>query len=385
MFANRTNWNLSPNRLSEALACHRALGKPLIDLTASNPTECGFHYDAEAIGGALQNRDALSYHPHPKGLASARCAVAGYYSGHNIGVDVEDILLTTSTSEAYSFVFRLLCNAGDEVLVPTPSYPLFEYLADIQDVKLSTYPLLYDHGWQFDLHEVERAMTSRTRSVIVVNPNNPTGNFVKRAELETLNTICSARDIALIADEVFLDYSLEAREISSFAANNRVLTFTLSGLSKISGLPQIKVAWLNASGPAQIKSQAMERLEVIADTYLSLNTPLQLALPALLEQRHGFQRQLMARLRKNLAELDRQLNLKKSVSRLRVEGGWYAALRAPATRSDEDLAVALLEERDVYVYPGHFYNFPRDGHIVVSLITPEQEFTEGIKRLLSML
>jgi alanine-synthesizing transaminase len=384
MFANRTNWNLSPNRLSEALARHR-VGEPLIDLTASNPTQCGFHYEAQSILRALQNDDALSYHPHPKGLASARGAVAGYYSGHNIGVDVEDMLLTTSTSEAYSFVFRLLCNAGDELLVPAPSYPLFEYLSDIQDVKLAPYPLLYDHGWQLDLHEIESAMTSRTRGVIVVNPNNPTGNLVKRAERETLNTICSARDVALIADEVFLDFSLAASGISSFAANNSALTFTLSGLSKISGLPQMKVAWLVVNGPAALKAQAVERLEVIADTYLSLNTPLQLALPALLEQRHGFQLQLMTRLRHNLAELDRQLNLQRSVSRLRIEGGWYAVLRVPATRSDEDLTIALLEGKNVYAHPGHFYNFPSDGYIVVSLITPEQDFAEGMKRLLSIL
>src|SRR5713101_6563360 len=307
MFATRTNWDLTPNRLSEALASHRAAGKPLLYLTVSNPTECGFSYDNKAILEALSNPAALRYEPDPRGLESARRAVAGYYAARNEAVSVEDIFLTTSTSEGYSHVFRTLCNPGDEVLIPSPSYPLFDFLAEIQDVKLVRYPLLYDHGWQIDFHALEQAITARTRAVIVVHPNNPTGHFTKRAETSKLNGICSAREIAIIADEVFLDFSLEENRPESFAANPGALTFTLSGLSKISGLPQMKAAWVVVSGPQEWKREALARLEVIADTYLSMNAPVQLAVPTFLEQRHAFQKQLMSRVRRNLAELDRQL------------------------------------------------------------------------------
>src|SRR5260370_39470056 len=306
MFAKRTNWNLTPNRLSEALAAHRAAGKPLNDLTVSNPTECGFEYDSSAILDALRNPAALSYEPNPKGLESARRAVAGYYADRKEGGSAEDIFLTTSTSEAYSYVFRTLCDPGDELLIPSPSYPLLDFLADIQDVNLVRYPLLYDHGWQIDFHALEQAITPQTRGVIVVHPNNPTGNFVKSAEMAKLNSICSAREMAIIADEVFLDFALNGERAASFAANREALTFTLSGLSKISGLPQMKAAWLIVGGPEQMKREALARLEVIADTYLSVNTPVQLARPRLLEQRHAFQKQCISRARRNLAEPDHQ-------------------------------------------------------------------------------
>jgi alanine-synthesizing transaminase len=384
MFAGRTNWNLNSNRLSEALAKHRAAGKPLLDLSASNPTECGFEYDRQAILKALSNPESLSYDPDAKGLLSARRAVAEYYSTLEIIVPVEDIILTTSTSEAYSFAFRVLCNPGDELLIPEPSYPLFSFLADIHDVKLVGYPLLYDHGWQIDFHALQQSITARTRGVIVVNPNNPTGHFCKPGEMERLNEICSPRQIAVIADEVFLDFHLAATRPRSFAANTGSLTFTMSGLSKISGLPQMKAAWLIATGPEESKSEALARLEVIADTFLSMNAPVQRAMPVFLELRHGFQRQVLARVRKNLAELDKQLSAQSSCARLDMEGGWYAVVRVPATRSDEDVAIELLNAQGVYVHPGHFYDFPTDGYLIVSLIAPEPDFNGGIKRLLSM-
>jgi len=383
MFAKRTNWDMTPNRLSEALAAHRAAGKPLIDLTVSNPTECGFEYDGAAILEALHNPEALSYEPNPRGLESARGAVARYYADREEKISADDIFLTTSTSEAYSYVFRTLCDPGDELLIPSPSYPLFDFLADIQDVSLVRYLLLYDHGWQIDFHALEQAITPRTRGVIVVHPNNPTGNFVKSAEMAKLNAICSARDIAIIADEVFLDFALDGSRAASFAANRGATTFTLSGLSKISGLPQMKAAWLVVSGPKQWKSEALARLEVIADTYLSANAPVQLAIPKFLEERHGFQKQVMSRVRRNLAELDRQLAGQKAVSRLKVEGGWCAVLRVPATRSDEDLAINLLAARGVSLHPGHFYDFSSEGVIVVSLLVPEMQFGRGISELLA--
>ena len=383
MFADRTTWNLTTNRLAEALAQHRAKNKPLFDLTVSNSTECGFVYDNDAILRALSNPAATIYQPEPRGLATARRAVAEYYAARGCDVSAEDILLTTSTSEVYSFVFRLLCNPGDELLIPAPSYPLFDFLADIQDVKLIRYPLFYDHGWEIDFHALEQAITPRTRGVIVVHPNNPTGHYTNSAAMKRLNGICFPNNMAIIADEVFLDFPLTQQLHPSFAANREALTFTMSGLSKIAGLPQMKAAWLVASGPERLKSQAYARLDVIADAYLSMNAPIQLALPSFLQQRKGFQEQLIARVRDNLRELDRQIAAQNSCSRLEVEGGWYAVVRVPATRPDEDLAVDLLESRDVYIHPGHFYDFPSDGYLVASLITPEQDFGEGIRRLLA--
>ncbi|HKR97287.1 MAG TPA: pyridoxal phosphate-dependent aminotransferase, partial [Candidatus Angelobacter sp.] len=307
MFASRTNWDLKTNCLADALVRHRSSGRKLLDLAASNPTECGFHYDAPAVVRALCNPSALQYHPEPRGLLSARKAVCEYYAARKDQVTSDSLFLTVSTSEAYSFVFRLLCNLGDELLIPTPSYPLFDFLADVNDVKLTRYPLFYDHGWHIDLHALEQAITPKTRGVIVVHPNNPTGHYTKSVEIARLNQICSANKMAVIADEVFLDFTLTGAAQPSFIANQDALTFTLSGISKISGLPQMKLAWLAVSGPGNLKKEALARLELIADTYLSMNAPIQLAAPVLLQQRINFQRQLMARVKTNLSELDSQL------------------------------------------------------------------------------
>jgi alanine-synthesizing transaminase len=382
MFASRTDWNLKPNRLAEALERHKSSGRRLLDLSASNPTECGFKYDAPAIMRSLCAPASLQYRPDPKGLKSARHAVSDYYAERGERVTIDDLILTASTSEAYSFVFRLLCNLGDELLIPTPGYPLFDFLADVNDIKLVRYPLFYDHGWHIDMHALKQAITPRTRGTIVVHPNNPTGHFTKAEEIAKLNQICSAHQMAIIADEVFLDFSLGSEQ-KSFVTNTGALTFTMSGISKISGLPQMKFAWLVVSGPEAERREALARLEMIADTYLSLNAPIQLAAPILLRQRVAFQQQLMARVRVNLAQLDSQLAKKQHVSRLAVEGGWYAVLRVPATRSDEDLAIELLEKQEVYLHPGHFYDFPKDGYLVVSLITATQDFSEGLRRVLS--
>jgi alanine-synthesizing transaminase len=384
MFSDRTNWKLDSNRLSEALTKRRSTGQPVLDLTTSNPTTCGFKYHAGATLRALSNPNALVYLPDPRGLIAARRAVVDYYASHKIRVGLDDIILTTSTSEAYSFVFRTLCNPGDEILIPEPSYPLFAFLAEIQDVRLIPYPLIYDHGWQIDFHSLQTAVTTRARAVIVVHPNNPTGHFTKPDEIGRLNQICADRDLAIIADEVFLDFTSTETEPPSFAANSAALTFTMSGISKICGLPQMKAAWLVTSGPQESKNRALERLEVIADTYLSMNAPVQYALATFLDQRREFQSQIMSRVGKNLGELDRQLYLQKSCTRLEVEAGWYAVLRIPAVQSDEEFALRLLESKGVYTHPGHFYDFPADGFLVLSLITPEEDFASGIKLLLSM-
>lgn len=384
MFAERTNWNLARNRLSQTLQQHREAGKLLIDLTASNPTECGFDFDREAVLQALCQPSAMLYEPDAKGMASARRSVAEYYRERHGDVPPQDIIMTTSTSEAYFFVFRTICNPGDEILVPEPSYPLFTFLADIQDVKIARYPLVYDQGWHIDFHALEKAVTSHTRGLIVVHPNNPTGQFCKLPEVERLNQISSARGLAIIADEVFLDFSIDENLPLSFVTNRGVLTFTMSGLSKISGLPQMKTAWLVTSGPEELKSQALERIEVIADTFLSMNTPVQTAIPIFLNQRQKFQAQVKERMLRNLTEFDRQLAAQTFCKRLAMEGGWYAVLRVPALRSDEDLAIELLTAKGVYVHPGHFYDFPTEGYLIVSLIVPEREFAEGIRRVLSV-
>ena len=382
MFSQRTNWPLTPNRFTVSLEEARRSGTQIIDLTVSNPTRAGLAYDEAAILDPLCNRKVLDYDPQPKGLRVARETIAGYYAerGHNISP--EFLFLTTGTSEAYSFVFRLLANPGDEILVAKPSYPLFDFLADLQDVNLVPYCLLYDHGWQIDFHTLKRAINERTRAIVLVHPNNPTGSFVKENEREHLNEICARHNLALVVDEVFLDYSHDGVPRHSFVSNDSALTFTLSGLSKISALPQMKLAWIVVSGPIEQVRLALERLEVIADTYLSVSAPVQWAAQTLLEQRRTIQPQLATRISGNLAELDRQLAEQKFCSCLIVEGGWYAVLRVPATRSDEDLATDLLRERQVLVHPGHFYDFPSDGYIVLSLIATPEEFFAGISGLM---
>jgi len=386
MFSDRTNWKLTRNRFTKTWDEVRAAGREVLDLTISNPTRAGFDYDEAAILGALSSPRAMDYDPQPKGLLEAREAVSGYYGEQQATTELnpEQLILTTSTSEAYSYVFRLLCNPGDEVLIPKPSYPLFEFLGDLQDVKLVPYPLIYDHGWQIDFPSMPKAVSRLTRAVVVVNPNNPTGSYLKPEERDTLNRFCAEHDLALVGDEVFLDYAHDGRSRSSLALNREVLTFTLSGLSKVAALPQMKVAWMVASGPKAQWKDAVARLEVIADTYLSMNGPIQWAVPTLLQQRKSIQKQLLDRVLANLGELDRQLAARKSCQRMDVEGGWYAVLRVPVTGSDEDLAIELLRSQSVVVHPGHFYDFPGEGHLVLSLIGPQGELAEGIRRVLEI-
>jgi len=386
MFSQRTNWKLSPNRFTQALETIRTSGTRLLDLSVSNPTECGLQYDAGAILSAFQNPNALSYDPQPKGLLPAREEVARYYlRDHHVSVDSESIILTTSTSEAYSYVFRLLCNPQDEILVPKPSYPLFDFLADLQDVALVPYSLEYAHGWLVDFQSITRVLSARTRAILLVHPNNPTGSYLRAQEVQQLNNLCRERNLALIVDEVFLDYSFAGVPPRTFAGNLDVLTFTLSGLSKIAALPQMKVAWVATTGPASLVRSALDRLEVIADTYLSLNAPTQWAVPTLSEQRHSLQPQLLQRIRANRANLQELISSQPACELLDAEAGWYAVLRVPAHGSDEDLVIDLLQKQNVVVHPGHFYDFPKDGFLVLSLITPTEIFQQGISRLLKFL
>ena len=386
MFSTRTNWPLSRNPFTLALDELRVCGVPILDLTASNPTQCGFHYDDGAILSAFQNPATLSYDPQPKGTLAARCEVARYYlDDHQTTVDPESLFLSTSTSEAYSYVFRLLCNPGDELLLPKPSYPLFEFLANLQDVRLVPYSLAYAQGWFIDFQSLERAITPRTRAILLVHPNNPTGSYVQPEELARLNALCQKHNLALIVDEVFLDFSFETPPRKTFAANSEALTFTLSGLSKISALPQMKIAWLVATGPSPLARPALDRLEIIADTYLSLSAPAQAALPVLLAQRHSLRQQLLDRVRENRAQLQSLLRTQSACELLHADAGWYAVLRVPAQLSDEDLAIRLLRKHRVLVHPGHFYDFPANGYLVLSLIPPASDFGRGIELLLHSL
>jgi alanine-synthesizing transaminase len=386
MFSQRTNWKLTSNALTQAIADVRASGQEIIDLTVSNPTQAGILPDAEAVLAAFVNPESMQYAPQPRGLLSARRAVCHYYreAQEIFDLDPEGIFLTTSTSEAYTYVFRLMCDPGDEILVPKPSYPLFEFLADLADVKPVPYPLVYDHGWQIDFDSLYKAATPRTRAVITVHPNNPTGSYVRTDEMAALGEFCREYQAALVADEVFLDYAHDGATRPSFISKTEALTFTLSGISKISALPQMKLAWLAVSGPEDRLQPAMTRLEMIADTYLSLNAPVQLAAPVLLEQRKSIQPVLLDRLRVNLGTLDQQLAAHPAVTRLQTEGGWTAVIRVPAVQNDEELAIDLVRKMGVIVHPGHFYDFPGDGYLVVSLIVDPGDFREGISRLLQV-
>ncbi len=385
MFADRTRWNLQANRFSLALETRRKSGMEIFDLTASNPTTVGLKYNERAILCALSKPEALIYEPDPRGLKSVREAIAAYYkdAATPVQIEPESVIVTASTSEAYSYLFRLLCNPGEEVLVGTPGYPLFEYLAEIQDVQLVSYELVYDHGWQIDFHSLRQKLTSRTRAIMLVNPNNPTGSYLSESERAELNAIATEYELALVVDEVFLDFPIDGAAHTSFAGNTEALTFTVSGLSKICALPQMKLAWLAASGPEELKRESLARLEVIADTYLSPNTPVQHAAADFLKDRRTIQQELMVRIRGNLAELDRQFNGQHLCERLQVQGGWYATLRVPATRSDEQLAVELLERQSVVVHPGMFFDFHSEGYLVLSLITPQGMFAEGLRRVLA--
>jgi aspartate/methionine/tyrosine aminotransferase len=384
-FSRRTNWNMEENELARAHRRRLAAGLPIADLTASNPTRCGFAYDPGLLA-ALSDARALDYDPQPRGLLSARQTVCAYYAGHGVALTPEQIFLTTSTSEAYSFLFRLLCDPGNEILAAQPGYPLFDFLAVLDDVKLKAAPLVYDHGWQIDSEGFRRAITPETRAIVLVHPNNPTGHFTKPWEAEELARLCREFDLALIVDEVFLDYGFGGAGKSFAAGLEGVAVFVVSGLSKIAGLPQMKAAWIvvarTESSPEACV--ALDRLEVIADTFLSMNAPVQCALPAWLEGREAIQRQIQSRVAANLDELDRQLVQLPEVSRLEVEGGWYAVLRIPALAPDEQTVLALLE-RGVWVHPGYFFGMAESGWLVVSLLGPEQEFSAGVALLAAFL
>ncbi|HYM24538.1 MAG TPA: pyridoxal phosphate-dependent aminotransferase [Vicinamibacterales bacterium] len=384
MFARRLPGSLAPNRLAGAIAAMRAAGRPFIDLTESNPTRASFDYPADVLL-PLGDAAARSYAPSPLGAPTARAAVSGEYARQGLTVPADRIVLTSSTSEAYSWLFKLLADAGDEVLVPRPSYPLFEHLTQLDLVSARPYDLEYHGVWSIDFATVEGALTPRTRAVLIVSPNNPTGSFVSAEDLDRLAGLCAPRGIAIVADEVFADYELEAGAASAAGrvlARNDVLSFGLGGLSKTVGLPQMKLAWMGVGGPAPLVSAALERLEIIGDAYLSVSTPVQVAAPLLLQRGAHVRRQIAERVAGNYRIVRAAAEAVPSIGVMRSEGGWYSVLQVPSFDSEEDLVLSLLDQDGVLTHPGYFFDFPRESFLIVSLLPPRPEFSAGIERVL---
>jgi alanine-synthesizing transaminase len=376
-FSQRTNWDLEENEFAQRVRQMRSAGRVAADLTRSNPTECGFVYDAEKLLAPLADAGALLYEPAPLGMLRAREAVANYYACHGAQVAPDRVCLTTSTSEGYSWLFRVLCDVGDEVLIARPSYPLFEFIARLDGVRLVEYPLAYSDGWHMDVAGIEAMVTERTRAVVVVHPNNPTGNFVSEAEREALDAMCARSGLALIVDEVFLDYAHEGVEARSFASGEmRALTFVLSGLSKVCALPQMKVSWVVACGPEERVRRAMERMEIVADTFLSMNAPMQFALEGWLQGRGEMQQEVRARVQENLRVLD-ELLVGIDVTKLALDGGWSVVLRTPVGSEFVERGLGC----GVIVQPGEFYGLP-ESRVVLSLLTPADEWRRGLTLLL---
>ncbi len=382
--SNRTQWSLEENTLTRAIAEARRRG-PLVDLTESNPTRAGISAGREMLGELAHPRGA-TYEPVALGHEDARAAVAKYYGDKGVHVDPSRIALCASTSEAYSWLFKLLCDRDDAVLVPQPSYPLFDYLATLEDVRLVPYPLIREERFRIDLAALEAQIDQRTRAIMFVHPNNPTGTFARQSEAEALEELASKHGLALIIDEVFCDYphgALPADRLPTFAGRTHALTFVLSGLSKVVAMPQVKLGWIAVSGPDDTLASAMPRLEMIADTYLSVGTPIQRALPAILDNRGPVQQAIRARVAENLATLDVALANYPSVRKLPSDGGWCAILEVPRTRDDESWAETLVREDSVIVHPGYFFDLDREGFLVVSLLPEPASFARAVSAMLA--
>jgi len=383
VFSRRVPSNLGSNRLTRTVAEARASGRPLIDLTQSNPTRAGFQYP-DYLLSALADERGLKYEPTPFGLVAARQAVARDYARRGVTVSVDRIALTASTSEAYSLLFKLLADAGDEILAPRPSYPLFDHLSRLEGVELRPYDLEYHDGWSIDLTSVEQAISARTRALLLVTPNNPTGSFVTRSELKRLEELCTDRGLAIIADEVFGDYQIRPGacvDAGRVLDITRGLVFSLAGLSKTVGLPQIKLAWIALGGAPDLVEDALRRLELICDTYLSVSTPVQAAASELLTRGALVRKQIQARIAANYRTLARRLEGIPSCTLLVADGGWSAIFRVPSMGSEEDLVVDLVGT-GVIVHPGYFFDLPHESFLVVSLLPMEDQFAEGVDRIL---
>jgi len=384
-FSSRLPADLAANRLSAALEAARGDGRGVIDLTESNPTRAGFDYPADLLA-PLGDARGLRYAPSPLGLETARRAVAADYRRRGLDVDHTRIVLTSSTSDAYSLLFKVLCDPGDEILVPRPSYPLFEYLACLDAVTAGSYDIEYHGQWTIDVDGLERAFTPRTRAVLLVSPNNPTGSFVKDDELRRIAACASSHGAAIIADEVFADYVLTGDStgppVGNVLACSDGLCFSLGGLSKSVGLPQVKLGWLAAGGGAAEVSGALARLEVACDTYLSVATPVQASAADLLDRGAPIRLQIAERVRANYRHLVAAAGRAPSCRVRPSEGGWYGVLQVPSLTTEEEFVLALLAEDRVLVHPGYFFDFPHESFVVLSLLPPEQEFAAGLSRVL---
>lgn len=384
MFSTRTSWGFNPNPLARLLEDKRKSTEDILDLTESNPTRAGLEYPEEEILAGLRNRSALLYAPSPHGLDRARESVAQYYSERGRTVLPEELLLTASTSEAYSHLFKLLTDPGDRVLIPRPSYPLLDYLAKLESVESASYSLFYDGIWTLDRASLEEALSPNTRAVLVVHPGNPTGSYLKRAERGHLVETCRRHNLALIVDEVFFDYPRDdnADRADSFAGEQESLTFVLNGLSKIAGLPQMKLSWIWTGGPNDLKKEANLRLEHISDVFLSVGAPVQQALQDLLVLSKQIQNTINTRIASNYSFVQKAVE-GSPIDLLNVEGGWYAILRLPAICSSEQWALELFRDHNVYVHPGYLFDFSMEACLVLSLLTESSIFLQGIRRLLA--
>ncbi len=383
LFSSRVPADLTANRLARAVREAHAAGRRLIDLTLSNPTRAGFDYPSDLLVPLGQAR-GLTYEPEPFGLMETRRAVAADYLRRGARVPPERIVLTASTSDAYSLLFKLLADAGDEVLVPRPSYPLFEHLTQLDDLHAVAYDLEYEGTWSIDFTSLERVVSDRTRAVLIVTPNNPTGSFVTGRELRRLADLCAERGVAIVADEVFAEYQIRPGACVDAARTLDVtegLLFSLGGLSKSAGLPQVKLGWIAVGGADVLVAGALERLELICDTYLSVSTPVQLAAPDWLSRAALVRKQIQARIAANFRALAELVEAAPSCTLLSADGGWYAVLQVPAIGSEEDLVVSLVDA-GVVVHPGYFFDFSRGSHLVVSLLPEERVFGEGVTTVL---
>ncbi|MCX6133108.1 MAG: pyridoxal phosphate-dependent aminotransferase [Ignavibacteriales bacterium] len=385
MFSARTNWDSVPAPLFALAQEMRAAGKEIIDLTESNPTKCGFLSDPDDLIPRSALQRSINYDPDPKGLFDARQVIARWYCRQGTIVDPSHIVLASSTSEAYSFLLGLLCNSAESIAVPKPSYPLFDYLARLNDVECRHYGLAYDGEWHVDWPSLENVLTAGTKALVLVHPNNPTGSYITTDEAERIVRVSRELGIPLIVDEVFGAYSLgeSARRFGSFAGTHGTLTFTLNGISKLGGLPQLKLAWIAVSGPDHLCSEALRRLEIIADTFLSVGTPVQHSLGSLMGNGSPMTGKIKERLVSNVEELRRTFSASLPASLFACEGGWSAVLRLPAIRSDEEWALELLRSQGVLVYPGQLFEFDIPSCIVVSLLPKSQIVSEGIRRIVT--
>jgi len=380
--SQRLKWNSPPTHLSEAILQRRQQVGELLDLTSSNPTAVDLPYPHLAIASALSRISSLTYDPQPLGQWEAREAVSAYYGDRGFDVHPNRIVITASTSEAYSYLFKLLCDPGDEMLSPRPSYPLFEYLAGLDSIRVQPYWLTYDGAWYTGLDDLASRITERTRGIILVNPNNPTGSFLKTGEVDRLCALARLRSLPLISDEVFMDYGLreDARRVLSLADRSHTLSFSLNGLSKSAGMPQMKIGWIVINGPADQVEAARQGLELIADTYLSVSSPCQQVLPQLISLGAGFRGVIRERILRNAQALQGLLQ-GSPAQPLYTEGGWSSIIQLPQTRSEEDWVMRLLTRYGVIVQPGYLFDMPSEPFVVVSLLTPIGTFVEGINAI----